>query len=89
MGNVRLALLVMTASVLASCATDPPRQSVDARAICEQMTRDSASSPALVSPDFFKQCMIARGASQTASGEIGRTGPAEGTPSLVGTTVRQ
>jgi hypothetical protein len=54
MGNVRLALLVMT---------DPPRQSVDARAICEQMTRDSASSPALVSPDFFKQCMIARGAS--------------------------
>jgi hypothetical protein len=59
--RLRLALLVMTACALASCATAPQSQSVNARAVCEKMTRDSASSPDLVSPDFFKQCMIARG----------------------------
>jgi hypothetical protein len=63
--RLRIALLVMTASGLAGCATAPQPQSVNARAVCEQMTRDSASSPELVSPDFFKQCMIARGANPT------------------------
>jgi hypothetical protein len=53
-------------AVLAGCATSPPKSapsaSVDVRALCEQLTKASASSPELVDKNYFSQCMIAHGA---------------------------
>jgi hypothetical protein len=57
---LRTILLLMTGA-LASCATAPSPQSFDARAICQQLARASASSPELVSDAYADQCMIAHG----------------------------
>jgi hypothetical protein len=53
---VRIILLVLSGA-LASCATKP--QSLDARALCQQLAQASASSPELISKDYFNGCMIA------------------------------
>jgi hypothetical protein len=49
--------------VLAACATgSTPTASVDVRALCEEMTKASASSPERIDKDYFPNCMIAHGA---------------------------
>ncbi len=58
--TLRTILLLMTGA-LASCATGPSAQLLDARAICQQLAQASASSPELISAAYFDQCMIARG----------------------------
>jgi hypothetical protein len=61
MGIARIVLLV-SSGALASCATRPaPQPGLDARALCQQLTQASASSPALISKDYFDNCMIAHG----------------------------
>jgi hypothetical protein len=65
-GNAPLVVLIIIASALSGCATNRPSQSVDARATCEQLTKDSASSPELVDKNYFAQCMIAHSASAPA-----------------------
>jgi hypothetical protein len=50
--------------VLAGCAASksPPLASVDVRALCQELTQASASSPELIDKNYFAQCMIAHGA---------------------------
>jgi nitrous oxide reductase accessory protein NosL len=59
---MRTTLLLLTA-LLAGCAsaTGPSPQSLDTRAICQQLGQASASSPELRSDAYVDQCMIARG----------------------------
>ena len=59
--TMRIILLLMTGALAGCAATGPPPQWLDARAICQQLAKASASSPALVSDDYIDQCMIARG----------------------------
>jgi hypothetical protein len=62
---IRIVPLLLSC-ILAGCATAaPPLASVDVRALCQEMTQASASSPELISKDYFAQCMIAHGASAT------------------------
>jgi hypothetical protein len=35
---------------------------MDVRALCEELTKASASSPELIDKNYFSQCMIAHGA---------------------------
>jgi hypothetical protein len=58
--TLRTILLLMTGA-LASCATGPSAQLLNARAMCQQLAQASASSPELISDAYFDQCMIARG----------------------------
>jgi hypothetical protein len=60
--TTRITLLLQSA-LLAGCAsaTGPSPQSLDARAICQQLGQASASSPELRSDAYADQCMIARG----------------------------
>ncbi len=60
--TTRTALLLLSA-VLAGCATRPPRQWLDAQALCQQQGQASASSPELASSDYADRCMIAHGLS--------------------------
>jgi hypothetical protein len=67
--NIRITLLLMTGA-LASCASGPTAQLLDARALCQQLAHASASSPELVSDAYADQCMIAHGyRSQTSPTE--------------------
>jgi hypothetical protein len=60
---IRIGPLLLSV-VLAGCATaNPPMASVDVRALCEELTKASASSPERIDKDYFPQCMIAHGAS--------------------------
>jgi hypothetical protein len=53
--------------ILASCApARPPLATVDVRALCQEMTQASASSPELIDKNYFAQCMIAHGAGAPA-----------------------
>jgi hypothetical protein len=54
--------------ILAGCASasSPPLASVDVRALCQEMTQASASSPELIDRNYFAQCMIAHGAGAQA-----------------------
>ena len=56
----RTNLLVLSA-LLASCATGPSPQWLDARALCQQQGQASASSPELAHGNYADQCMIAHG----------------------------
>jgi hypothetical protein len=63
---IRVALLLLS-GLLAGCATaSSPTASVDVRALCEELTRASASSPERIDKNYFSQCMIAHGASAEA-----------------------
>jgi hypothetical protein len=57
-------VLLMLSGALAGCATgsSPPMSSLDVRATCQELTQASASSPELISKDYFANCMIAHGA---------------------------
>jgi hypothetical protein len=59
---IRIVLLMLSGAV-ASCATAPSPPTLDVRAICQELTQASASSPELISKDYFAQCLIAHGAS--------------------------
>jgi hypothetical protein len=54
-------LLLLLFGALGSCATGPAPspQSLDARALCQQLAQASASSPDQRSDAYFDQCMIA------------------------------
>jgi hypothetical protein len=53
----------LLSGLLAGCATaSPPLASVDVRALCQELTQASASSPELIDKNYFAQCMIAHGA---------------------------
>jgi hypothetical protein len=56
-------------SVLTGCASasSPPVASVDVRALCQELTQASASSPELIDKNYFAQCMIAHGAGAQAA----------------------
>jgi hypothetical protein len=60
--TTRTTLLLLTA-LLAGCASasGPSPQWLDARKLCQQQGKASASSPELASGDYADQCMIARG----------------------------
>jgi hypothetical protein len=49
--------------ILAGCAStsSPPLSSVEATALCKELTQASASKPELISKDYFANCMIAHG----------------------------
>ena len=63
MNRVSVLLLL---GVLTGCATATSPPSLDVRALCQELTQASASSPELVSKDYFAQCMIAHGAGAQA-----------------------
>jgi hypothetical protein len=66
-------VLLLLSGVPAGCAaaSSPPRSSSDVRALCQELTQASASSPELISKDYFAQCMLAHGASaQTGANEL-------------------
>lgn len=56
---IRVAPLFLM-GLLGGCATARPQ--VDVRALCEELTRASASSPERIDKDYFPNCMIAHGA---------------------------
>jgi hypothetical protein len=57
----------LLSGVLAGCAAaSPPLASVDVGALCQELTRASASSPELIDKNYFAQCMIAHGAGAEA-----------------------
>ena len=58
---MRIILLLPLFGALCSCATGPAPspQSLDARALCQQLAQVSASSPEQRSDAYFDQCMIA------------------------------
>ena len=58
---MRTILLLLLFGALCSCAAGPAPspQSVDARALCQQLAQASASSPEQRSDAYFDQCMIA------------------------------
>jgi hypothetical protein len=58
MGTAAQIVLLVLSGALASCATRPPPQSLDARALCHQLAEASASSPELISKDYFNSCML-------------------------------
>jgi hypothetical protein len=60
MGATTRTILVLLPA-LAGCATGPSAQWLDARALCQQHGKASASSPELASGDYADQCMIAHG----------------------------
>jgi hypothetical protein len=60
---------LLLSGVVASCATSssttspsPPSASLDVRALCQELTKASASSPELIDKDYFANCMVAHGA---------------------------
>jgi hypothetical protein len=58
---------LLLSGLLAGCATaKPPVASVDVGALCEELTKASASSPERIDKNYFSQCMIAHGASAEA-----------------------
>jgi hypothetical protein len=58
---------LLLSGLLAGCATaSSPSASVDVRALCEELTKASASSPERIDKNYFSQCMIAHGASAEA-----------------------
>jgi hypothetical protein len=60
--TTRTTLLLLSALLVGNCATGPSPQWLDARALCQQQGKASASSP-VASSDYADQCMIARGLS--------------------------
>jgi hypothetical protein len=57
----------LLSGVLAGCTTaKPPLASVDVRALCQELTQASASSPELIDKNYFAQCMIEHGANAPA-----------------------
>jgi hypothetical protein len=59
---IRIALFLLS-GLLVGCATaSRPVASVDVRALCQDLTKASASSPELIDKDYFANCMIAHGA---------------------------
>jgi hypothetical protein len=58
---MRTILLLPLFGALCSCSTGPAPspQSLDARALCQQLAQASASSPEQRSDAYFDQCMIA------------------------------
>jgi hypothetical protein len=60
--TTRTTLLLLSALLVGTCATGPSPQWLDARALCQQQGKASASSP-VASGDYADQCMIARGLS--------------------------
>jgi hypothetical protein len=64
---IRIAIFVLL-GVLAGCAStkSPPLASVDVRALCQELTQASASSPELIDKNYFAQCMITHGAGAPA-----------------------
>jgi hypothetical protein len=58
----------LLSGVLAGCAaaSRPPLASLDVRALCQELTQASASSPELIDKNYFAQCMIAHGAGAQA-----------------------
>jgi hypothetical protein len=56
---MRTILLLLLFGALCSCATGPAPQSLDARALCQQLAQASASSPERRNDTYFDQCMIA------------------------------
>jgi hypothetical protein len=59
---IRIVPLLLSA-LLAGCATaSPPLASVDVRALCQELTQASASSPEHIDKDYFAHCMVAHGA---------------------------
>jgi hypothetical protein len=62
--TTRTTLLLLSALLVGSCASaGPSPQWLDARALCQQQGKASASSPEPASGDYADQCMIARGLS--------------------------
>jgi hypothetical protein len=63
MGATTRTTLLLLSALLAGCAsvTGPSAQWLDARALCQQQGKASASSPELVSGAYADQCMIAHG----------------------------
>jgi hypothetical protein len=58
---------MLLSGLLTGCATArPPVASVDVRALCQELTQASASSPELIDKNYFAQCMIAHGAAAPA-----------------------
>jgi hypothetical protein len=58
--TTRTTLLLLSALLVRSCASRPSPQWLDARALCQQQGKASASAPD-ASGDYADQCMIARG----------------------------
>ena len=64
MGTTTRTTLLLLSAALAGCASaGPSPQWLDARALCQQQGKASASSPEPASSDYADQCMIARGLS--------------------------
>jgi hypothetical protein len=57
-------VLLLLSRALAGCASSPtpPTASLDVRALCQELTKASASSLELIDKNYFAQCMIAHGA---------------------------
>jgi hypothetical protein len=62
--TTRTTLLLLSALLVGSCASaGPSPQWLDARALCQQQGKASASTPEPAGSDYANQCMIARGLS--------------------------
>jgi hypothetical protein len=59
MGSAARIVLLVLAGALASCATKPVPQPLDARVLCQQLAQASASSQELISKDYFNSCVAA------------------------------
>ena len=62
MGATTRTTLLLLSALLAGCAgaTGPSPQWLDARALCQQQGKASASSPELISGDYVDQCISPR-----------------------------
>jgi hypothetical protein len=56
-GPIMRTILLLLFGALCSCATAPSPQSLDARALCQQLAQASASSPEQRSEAYFDQCI--------------------------------
>jgi hypothetical protein len=73
----RISLLLLSAA-LSGCASGPAgpsAQSLNAKALCQQLAKVSASSPEQISGDYVDQCLIARGFAPKPGIEPGRIAP--------------